>query len=386
MSSLISRLLVAVFVIALVSCSSADTFNVDAGADQTVQIGTAVTLVGTASSPDGTITSYEWIQKSGEAVELTGGNTSSASFTAPDITADIVLTFQLIVFDSRGGRVTDDVNVFVTVLAPTEPTQATKFELEPNNIFSEADVLTLGDTVNGQIANDTDRDWFEVNLVADTNYRIQFTGSEGSVDSTGRWRLNVYDSSESPLALMIVADKSSATSNASLDIGIGATEKYYIVLESFSSINIPTQSYSVAVITSPKSKVEIENNGSLSMADALTIGESITGQVANESDQDWFSFSATAGTNYQILFEGSEDIADFDSAFWDVNVYDSSSNLLASTPVDGSETATNVSLNIGIGTIGTYYVKVENRLVFIDDTGLFSDVPTQSYTVIVNTL
>ncbi len=387
MPSLITRLLVSIFVVALVSCDSTDAFYVDAGADQTVQTGGAVTLVGTADSPDGSITSYEWVKISGEIVVLTGENTSSASFTAPIITADTVLIFQLMVNDDRGGRVTDDVNVFVTVLPPVDPenptdptppppNQATSLETEPNNILSEANSRILADTISGQVANDTDQDWFEVNLVAGTNYRIQFAGSEGS---EGRWGVNVYDTSSSLLALMAVVDNSSAVSNANLDIGVGAAGKYYVVVESY-NFSVPTQPYAVTVITSPISKVEIETNDSLLTADALTIAEAITGQVANDTDQDWFSFSATESTNYQILFEGSEDISDLASAEWNVNVYDSSNNLLASTPVDGSDVASSASLNVGIGAAGTYYIVVEYG------PSVLSEVPTQPYTVTVNVL
>ena len=118
MSSLISRLLASIFIVALASCDSTDAFYVDAGADQAVQTGTTVTLVGTADSPDGSIVSYEWIQTAGEPVVLTGANVSSAGFTAPTVDVDTALTFQLIVIDSRGGRVTDDIDVFVTVLPP----------------------------------------------------------------------------------------------------------------------------------------------------------------------------------------------------------------------------------------------------------------------------
>ena len=103
MLNLISKLLTGIFVLSLVSCDSSDAFFVNAGVDQTVQIGTEVTLVGAAGSPDGTITSYQWSQIAGVAVELTDDNTSTASFTAPMLTTDAILTFRLIVNDDRGG-------------------------------------------------------------------------------------------------------------------------------------------------------------------------------------------------------------------------------------------------------------------------------------------
>lgn len=253
MSSLISKLLTSIFVIALISCDSTDAFYVDAGPDQTVQSGSVVSLIGTADSPDGTITSYRWEQISGEAVVLIGNSTSSTSFTAPIVTSDIVLAFRLIVNDDRGGRVTDDVNVFVTVLPPVVPSIA----------------LSVGN-------------------------------------------------------------------------------------------------------------VEIENNDTLLTADALTIGDSITGQVANSTDKDWFGFSAIAGANYQIQFEGTKDVENFADALWIVNVYDSYNNLLASTPVDGSLISPSASLNVGIGVTGTYYVVVKSLYSSI------SNIPAQPYTVTVN--
>ena len=257
MSSLISRLLVSIFVVALVSCDSTEAFYVNAGADQTVQTGTAVILVGTADSPDGSITSYEWVQTSGEAVALTGENTSTAGFTAPTVTGDIVLTFQLIVNDSRGARVTDEVNVFVTLLSPVDPEnpidptppppdQATSLEIEPNNILAEADVLKIGETISGQVANGTDQDWFELDLIAGTNYRLQFAGTEGS---DGYWSVKMYDSSTNLLALVAVADNITSTSNVNLDIGMATWENIMLLLESILSTNIvPTQSYAITAI------------------------------------------------------------------------------------------------------------------------------------------
>ena len=85
---------------------------VNAGPDQNVQPGAAVSLDGTGSyDPDGTIASYSWVQTAGAAVTLTGANTSRASFTASGSME--TLTFQLIVTDNSGQAVSDSVNVTV---------------------------------------------------------------------------------------------------------------------------------------------------------------------------------------------------------------------------------------------------------------------------------
>ena len=61
----------------------------DAGADQVVDAGTTVTLTATASSdPDGSIASYAWTQTAGTVVALSGTNSDTVMFTAPDMAAD----------------------------------------------------------------------------------------------------------------------------------------------------------------------------------------------------------------------------------------------------------------------------------------------------------
>ncbi len=77
--------------------------NAVAGASQTVRSGAVVTLNGTQSNdPDGDAISYQWIQTSGTAVTLNNANAASATFTAPSVTSDVLLRFQLTVSDNRG--------------------------------------------------------------------------------------------------------------------------------------------------------------------------------------------------------------------------------------------------------------------------------------------
>lgn len=67
----------------------------DAGPDQTVTEGDTVNLDGSNSSDsDGTIVSYAWTQTSGVNVSLTGATSATASFTAPVIIDDPLLTFR----------------------------------------------------------------------------------------------------------------------------------------------------------------------------------------------------------------------------------------------------------------------------------------------------
>ena len=97
----------------------------DAGSDQTVNEGDSVSLDGSGSSdPDGTIDSYSWTQTAGTAVTLSGADSATPSFTAPDVGADgDTLTFELTVTDNDGATATDTVNVAVNnVIVNQAPT------------------------------------------------------------------------------------------------------------------------------------------------------------------------------------------------------------------------------------------------------------------------
>ncbi len=77
--------------------------NAVAGASQTVRSGGTVTLNGAQSNdPDGDAITYQWLQTSGTTVILSNANGASATFTAPDVTSDTLLRFQLTVSDERG--------------------------------------------------------------------------------------------------------------------------------------------------------------------------------------------------------------------------------------------------------------------------------------------
>ena len=85
----------------------------NAGPDQVVTASAKVTLSGSGTDPDNDTLSYAWTQTSGTTVALSGANTATASFTAPNVTADTTLSFNLTVSDGKGGTATDSVVVVV---------------------------------------------------------------------------------------------------------------------------------------------------------------------------------------------------------------------------------------------------------------------------------
>lgn len=121
-----------------------------AGADQTVDVSSTVTLDGSGSSDtDGDTLSFSWSQISGTSVTLTGADTATPTFTAPG-TPD-TLTFELTVSDGQDSD-TDTVNInVVEEVIPPDPTLfIANFTGDSVIAYSIVDP----NTVNGNIAPD----------------------------------------------------------------------------------------------------------------------------------------------------------------------------------------------------------------------------------------
>ena len=93
----------------------------EAGNDQSVYEGDSVTVNGSGSSdPEGQSLTYRWRQTTGPGVTLNGSSTARASFTAPDVSANTTLSFELAVTDS-GGKTDSDTCLVLVRPAPQAP-------------------------------------------------------------------------------------------------------------------------------------------------------------------------------------------------------------------------------------------------------------------------
>ena len=103
-----------------------DTINnspvADAGVDQTVLEQSVVSLNGSGSNDtDGSIATFNWLQTSGIAVTLSSATVVSPDFTAPTVTTESLLVFELSVVDNEGASDVDSVSITVTPLPNIPP-------------------------------------------------------------------------------------------------------------------------------------------------------------------------------------------------------------------------------------------------------------------------
>ena len=152
----------------------------NAGVDQTVNEGEAVSLDGSGSTdPDEDTLSYEWSQTdaSGYEVTLTGATSATPSFTAPDVAAGgVTLTFELTVTDPGDLADADTVTINITSV-----NQAPTANAGTDQTVNEGDVVSL----DGSGSTDPDGDTliYEWSQTDASGYTVTLSNADSSTPS-----------------------------------------------------------------------------------------------------------------------------------------------------------------------------------------------------------
>jgi RHS repeat-associated protein len=179
--------------------------TVDAGADQTVNEEASVVMTGSGTDDDGTLQSYQWTQLSGPTVTLQGANTLSASFTAPSVSNQQVLRFELAITDDDGGTGFDEINITVTNV-----NKLPIIDPIANQNVEEGDAVILSASASDPDGGTLTYDWVQVGtpivgMTGNTTSAMSFTAPNVTGTTTLNFTLTVTDE-----------DLESASSNVSV--------------------------------------------------------------------------------------------------------------------------------------------------------------------------
>ncbi|WNG25151.1 aldo/keto reductase [Cystobacter fuscus] len=172
--------------------------TISAGEDVAVAERTSLTLHGSATDVEDRPLTYAWTQESGPDVTLSGANTLTPSFPAPEVTADTDLVFQLSV-SNGSDTVTDTVKVTVknvnrapTAHAGDELTVEAGAQAQLNAALSsdpDGDALTYtwtqveGSPVTLTGADTATPSFTAPDVDAQTTLRFSLVVKDGSLDS-----------------------------------------------------------------------------------------------------------------------------------------------------------------------------------------------------------
>jgi len=169
--------------------------TVNAGSDQTVVSNQTVTLSGTASDSDGTISTYAWTQVSGLNITLSNANTATASFAAPQVSNTTQLTLTLTVTDDGGLTASD--SVVITVNPDSTNSGNISVDAGTDQLIQSGNIVSLLGRSSGN--NITSYTWTQISgsnveLFNSSAEVTTFTAPTVSTQTTLRFQLTVRNS------------------------------------------------------------------------------------------------------------------------------------------------------------------------------------------------
>jgi uncharacterized protein YfaP (DUF2135 family) len=187
----------------------------NAGTVKSVDENSEVTLAGSGTDSDGTIVSYRWVQTSGTTVILQNSDTSTATFQAPEVTADEQLLFELTVTDDTGESATDSVQItLLDVASVNQPLSANAGTDQSIDENSEVIMTGSGTGSNSTIVSYR---WVQTNgitvtLQNDDTSTVTFQAPEVTVDEQLLFELTLTDdtgeSATDSVQITIIANQS----------------------------------------------------------------------------------------------------------------------------------------------------------------------------------
>ena len=169
--------------------------TVDAGQDQVVDEGDAVTLSGTASDPEGDHLTYLWSHDSVLPITVSNATSQLTTFTAPAVDSDVTVTFVLSVSDGTNTDVTDQVTITIQDVPTNNPPTV---DAGQDQTVNEGDILTLsgtasdadGDALTYLWSHDSD---LEITLDNPSSVSVSFTVPQVTSNATITFTMTVTD-------------------------------------------------------------------------------------------------------------------------------------------------------------------------------------------------
>jgi hypothetical protein len=241
----------------------------------------------------------------------------------------------------------------ISEASPSAISGGTGREQEPNDSIPQANSIAMGVTVAGEISKPDDNDYFRLHY--DSKLRDIVLVRLENTSTTLMPKLTLYNSNKSQ-----TQSTYDTTSGASLEFKFVAEpgDDYYLEVSPFSA---SAGSYKLSVLPQKAFDHYEPNDDALSAA-PLSVGQSVTANIMDSKDVDWYRLSAIGKSLTVSLDNQSATLRPSVSAF------DSNRSQIGSQHYDSTPGA-NLKFVLSTDPGKSYYLKVEG---FSESTGTYS--------------
>ncbi len=222
------------------SANTPPTASIDAAQVTSAEAGETVELQGTggdAETAAGSLT-FAWSQVGGTpTVSIAGATTATASFTAPDVTAETSLTFRLTVTDEGGLSATAETTVAISPLPEPEPNRAPTFDANIDTVLTVAENSAAGTNVGLPItATDSDGDTPTYSLSGSDAVSFEIDAATGQM-TTIDGVVYDYEARQTYAVTVTAEDPEGASASISVTVSLTDVEETLPVTACFTDLN-----------------------------------------------------------------------------------------------------------------------------------------------------
>ena len=196
-----------------------------------------------------------------------------------------------------------------------------------------------GDSVPGRIETGEDEDWFTFTAVAGTKYRFEANGDSPFTNENGV--LSLYDTDG-----ITELEANGSSGRQVISWLAPADGDYFLSIASFfTSFGFGT--YEVTATLND------DHGDSADFATAFDPLSSVLGELETSDDEDWFTFTAVAGTKYEFSANGS---SPFTNNRGELNLFDTDGVTL----LQSDDTSNTQTISWTAPTDGDYFLSVDS--------------------------
>lgn len=218
-----------------------------------------------------------------------------------------------------------------------------------NNNLTSGDIQ-IGASAIGIIESAHDVDWFAVQLESGNSYSIDLEGSRTARgDLSDPYLRGVYNSNGNRIS-GTTNDDGGVGLNSHVDFVPNQTGQYFIAAGAFSN---RTGSYTLSIEVEELNDDFSSNTSSLGR---ITVDSSVTGEIEQAFDTDWYRVNLVAGHQYELNLEGSYTQGGDLRDPYLRGIYNSQGRFLSGTTNDDGGVGLNSRLTFTPDQTGEFYI------------------------------